>query len=48
MPRHHLSDPRVQNIVDRLVAQFLRVGSVNALADDPYTAPYEDLRLKRR
>ncbi len=24
------------------------VDGVNALADDPYTAPYEDLRLKRR
>lgn len=33
MPRHHLSDPRVQRVVDRLVVQFLRVGSVNALAE---------------
>lgn len=33
MPRHRLSDPRVQAIVDRLVVQFLRAGSVNALAE---------------
>lgn len=33
MPRHHLRDQRVQRAVDRLVTQFLRVGSVNALAD---------------
>jgi superfamily II DNA or RNA helicase len=31
--RHHLSDPRVQAIIDRLVVQFLRAGSVNALAE---------------
>ena len=32
MPRHRLGDPRVEQVVDRLVVQFLRLGSVNALA----------------
>lgn len=33
MPRHHVSEPRVQSVLHRLVAQFSRTGSVNALAD---------------
>jgi superfamily II DNA or RNA helicase len=31
--RHHVSDPRVQEVIGRLAAQFIRLGSVNALAD---------------
>jgi superfamily II DNA or RNA helicase len=31
--RHHISDPRVQEVIGRLAAQFIRLGSVNALAD---------------
>lgn len=33
MARHHISDPRVQAIIGRLADQFVRLGSVNALAD---------------
>jgi hypothetical protein len=31
--RHHITEPRVRSAVDRLVAQFIRTGSVNALSD---------------
>jgi len=33
MPRHHIGEPRVRSVVDRLIDQFLRLGSVNALAE---------------
>src|ERR1700733_15370592 len=33
MARHHVSDPRIQAIIGRLADQFVRLGSVNALAD---------------
>jgi superfamily II DNA or RNA helicase len=31
--RHHISDPRVRAAIGRLADQFIRLGSVNALAD---------------
>lgn len=33
MARHHITETRVRSAVDRLVDQFLRIGSVNALAE---------------
>ncbi len=33
MARHHITEARVRSAVDRLVDQFLQLGSVNALAD---------------
>jgi superfamily II DNA or RNA helicase len=33
MARHHISDPRIQAVIGRLADQFVRLGSVNALAD---------------
>src|SRR5260221_248010 len=33
MARHHISDPRVQAVIGRLADQFVRLGSVDALAD---------------
>src|SRR5262245_17338906 len=33
MARHHISEQRVKDVVDRLVDQFIRYGSVNALAE---------------
>ena len=34
MPRHHLDDPRVQAVMDRLTDLTLELGSVNAVAEE--------------
>jgi len=39
MARHHISEPRVKRVVERLVHEFLRWGSVNALAEALSGAP---------
>lgn len=33
MPRHYVSEPRVEHVLERLSEQFLRLGSVNAVAE---------------